>query len=315
MKIFITKSILPSGITLLKEQGHTVEVYEENTPISKETLYEKAKTSDALITMLSNQIDREFIKENNHLKVIANYAVGFNNIDVEAATEHGIKVGNTPDVLTEATADMALALLMDVSRKTSESFQSIKDGHWTGWEPKGFLGQSLRGKTLGIFGAGRIGQCFANTCRLAFGMNVIYCARTEKDNFQATKVSFEDLLDQSDVISVHCDLNNETKELFDIEAFKKMKETSIFINTSRGQVHNEADLELALREKIIWGAGLDVTNPEPMNPKSKILELPNITITPHIGSATITAREEMSLLVATNILNGLNGEELKAGVN
>lgn len=315
MRIFVTKKIIDEGILLLEEQGHTVIVNDSPNELSSERLYEEASKSDALITMLSDKIDREFLEKNKHLKVIANYAVGYNNIDVAAATEFGIKVGNTPDVLTEATADMALALLMDVSRKTSLSFNSIKEGKWKGWEPMGFIGQSLRGKTLGIFGAGRIGQCFADTCRKAFAMNVIYCARSEKNDFEGTRVNFEELLAQSDVISVHCDLNENTMNLFNIDTFKKMKKSSIFINTARGQVHNEADLEKALREETIWGAGLDVTNPEPMDKNSTILNLPNISITPHIGSATRLARAEMSKLVARNILNGLNGDELCAGVN
>lgn len=315
MKVFVTKSILPNGITLLEENGHTVEVYEGKSPLSKKTLCEKAKASDALITMLSDQIDREFLKENTHLKVIANYAVGYNNIDIQAATDFGIKVSNTPDVLTDATADLALALLMDVSRKVTMSMNSIKAGRWTGWEPLGFIGQSLRGKTLGVFGAGRIGQRFANTCRKAFDMNIIYCARSEKEHFNATKVSFDQLLEDSDVISAHCDLNTETEGLFNKTAFSKMKDTAIFINTARGQIHNEEDLTQALIENTIWGAGLDVTNPEPMSKDSKLLKLSNIVITPHIGSATDTARGQMSTLVAKNVIEGLAGQKMSSGLN
>lgn len=315
MRIFITKPILDTAIAMLQSEGHEVVIHNNGTPINKETLYREARKSDALITMLSDNIDREFLSANNHLRVISNYAVGFNNIDIQAATELGIKIGNTPDVLTEATADLALSLLLNVSRKVNESMRSIEEGNWTDWEPLGFIGQSLRGKTLGVFGAGRIGQCFADTCRNAFGMKVIYCSRTEKKDFYATKVEFDQLLTQSDVISVHCDLNEETKDLFNQKAFNKMKSTSIFINTARGQIHNERDLERAIKDEVIWGAGLDVTNPEPLAKSSPLLPLQNVVITPHIGSATLSARTQMCELVATNILNGLKGDTLAAGVN
>ena len=315
MRIFITKPILNTATSMLQSEGHEVVIHNSGSPISKETLYKEAQKSDALITMLSDNIDKEFLSANSHLKVISNYAVGFNNIDIQTATELGIKIGNTPDVLTEATADLALSLLLDVSRKVTESMRSIQEGKWTDWEPLGFIGQSLRGKTIGVFGAGRIGQCFADTCRRAFGMNVIYCARTEKEQFNAKKVEFDQLLSESDVLSVHCDLNSETENLFNKNTFSKMRETTIFINTARGQIHNEEDLERALRDRTIWGAGLDVTNPEPLHKSSALLSLPNVVITPHIGSATLDARTRMCELVATNILNGLNGDTLTAGVN
>ncbi|PIK15744.1 D-glycerate dehydrogenase [Halobacteriovorax sp. JY17] len=315
MRIFITKPILEDATLMLQSEGHHVIVHHGDSPLTTEELYLEAKASDALITMLSDKIDRDFLSANQHLKVISNYAVGYNNIDVSAATEFGIKIGNTPDVLTEATADLALSLLLDVSRKITESMRSIESGNWKGWEPLGFIGQSMRGKTLGIFGAGRIGQCFAETCNKAFGMEILYCSRSEKPDFQGQRVSLEELLSKSDVISIHCDLNSETEDLFNFEAFKKMKESAIFINTARGQVHNEEDLEKAIRERVIWGAGLDVTNPEPMSKDSPLLGLENVVITPHIGSATQIARSQMSKLVATNILNGLNGDKLTAGIN
>ena len=315
MKIFITDKILNNTSNILEEKGHEVHVHNGDSPITAEELMTHARESDALITMLSDKIDREFLEQNQHLRVISNYAVGYNNIDVEAASEFNIKIGNTPDVLTEATADLALGLLLNVSRRINESMLSIKEGNWTNWEPLGFIGQSLRGKTLGILGAGRIGRCFADTCRNAFGMKVIYCSRTEKSEFKGQKVEFDELLSQSDVLSVHCDLNSETENLFNKKSFEQMKSTAIFINTARGQVHNGEDLEQALRDKTIWGAGLDVTNPEPLPQDSPLLSLSNVVITPHIGSATLTARTKMCELVAINILNGLNGDKLTAGVN
>jgi glyoxylate reductase len=278
-----------------------------------------AKQHDGLITMLSDKIDKEFLEENSHLKVITNYAVGFNNIDVETATKLNIAIGNTPDVLTEATADLALCLLLDVSRKISSSVIDTKDGKWNGWEPLGYIGQSLRRKKIGIFGAGRIGQKLASTLKNAFDMEIVYTTRTKRPAFEketgATKVDFNELLETSDVLSVHCDLNETTNGIFNKEAFDKMKSSSIFINTARGQVHNEQDLLIALENKSIWGAGLDVTNPEPIAKTSKLLKNENVTITPHIGSATLSARTEMAKIVATNIVNAFECKKLAGDVN
>jgi len=310
MRIFITKPIIESGIEILRSAGHEVNVHQGEKGITKEELYSAAKESDALITMLSDKIDEEFLEKNSHLLVIANYAVGFNNIDIEAAKRLAIPVANTPDVLTHATAELAFALLLSSARRITEAHNSIASNNWKGWEPMGFLGQNLAKKTLGIFGAGRIGQSFAKMCQGAFDMDVLYTSRTEKNDFPAKRVSFDELVEKSDIISVHCDLNATTMGKFNREIFKKMKSSSIFINTARGEIHNEVDLHWALTHGEVWGAGLDVTNPEPMSADSPLLKLPNVTITPHIGSATLRARSEMSDLVATNILKGLLKEKL-----
>jgi len=319
VKIFVTAEILPQGIEELKNAGHQVEVWNQSHQIPYEQLLQKAKDFDALITMLSDQIDRNFLEVNKHLKVITNYAVGHNNIDSKAATELGIAIGNTPDVLTEATADLALSLLLNVSRQITHAQKQIEAGHWTKWGAMDYLGHSLRGKTLGIFGAGRIGRCFATTCARAFSMNILYCARSPKTDFEnelgAKRVEFKELLEQSDVVSVHCDLNDSTKELFNAESFSLMKPSSIFINTARGGVHNESDLISALSNSKIWGAGLDVTNPEPMSANSPLLTIPTVAVSPHIGSATITARNAMSSIVAQNILKAFEQKELIGDVN
>lgn len=319
MKIFITRKIVDTGIELLREQGYQVEIWDKDFPMPYDLLLEKAKTVDGLICMLSDNIDKHLLDSCPDLKVISNYAVGFNNIDINHATSQKLPIGNTPDVLTDATADLALTLLLTVSRKIIPSYNSIAMGEWKTWEPLGFLGPSLAKKTIGIVGMGRIGYAFASKCHLAFDMDVIYTSRTPKkqaeENLNAQKVDFNTLLKRSDFISVHTGLTNETANLFNADAFKQMKESAIFINTGRGGIHDEPALIEALERKEIWGAGLDVTNPEPMDKNSKLLSMPNVVITPHIGSATHEARSEMSIICAQNIIAGINKKTLPGFVN
>lgn len=317
MRVLITQPIPLAAVTLLKENNIDVDVHDKEV-LSYEQLTQKAKDYSGLVTMLSDKIDAKFLENNSHLKVIANYAVGTNNIDVAAATKIGIKVGNTPDVLTNATADLALALLMGVSRNLLPAAKSVKDGKWSKWEPLGFRGVELKGKTLGIFGAGRIGQCFAKKCKTALGMNILYSSRSQKSDFEtsydAQKVSFEKLLEQSDVLSLHCPLTDQTKGLMDVERFQQMKTGSILINTARGELCDQSALFEVLRSNHLYGAGLDVTTPEPLPADSPLLSLENILILPHIGSATFSTREEMAKLAAHNIIAGLNSRQLIAEV-
>jgi glyoxylate reductase len=318
-KVFISRRIPNKGIETLKNAGLEVKVWGSAIPPIHEELLEMTAQADALICMLSDKIDSSFLKKNTQLKVISNYAVGFNNIDISTATELGIPIGNTPDVLTDATADHAFTLMLAVARKILDSNRSIVENKWKNWEPMGFLGQDLRGRTLGIVGMGRIGQEMARLCQSAFDMKIIYFSNTPKPEIdkkmQAKKVSFEELLEQSDVISVHTSLNEGTKSIFNKEAFHKMKKSAIFINTSRGEVHDEIDLREALGSGIIWGAGLDVTNPEPMSADNPLLSLPNVVITPHIASATVDTRANMALIAAQNIIKGLKKEKLIGFVN
>lgn len=319
MKIFISRSIPKQAVDLLEEAGHQVTVWKEDRAILRDELLEQCIDADALVSMLNDRIDTDFFTHCKNIKCVSNYAVGYNNIDVKEATKRNIAIGNTPDVLTEATADLALSLLLNVSRRISPAFKSVKDGKWKGWEPLGFIGTNLRGKTLGIYGAGRIGQCMATTCHKAFGMKVIYTSRKEKVEFNkecsAKLVSFEELLNSSDVISLHSSLTKENMNIFNSKAFKKMKTGSYFINTARGEMHNEKDLYAALLSKKLQGAGLDVTNPEPMNMNSPLLKLENVVVTPHIGSATKQARGDMATLVARNIINALQKRPLIGDVN
>ncbi|MFP8881606.1 MAG: D-glycerate dehydrogenase, partial [Myxococcota bacterium] len=253
------------------------------------------------------------------LKVISNFAVGFNNIDVDEATLRGIRVGNTPDVLTEATADMAFALLMSASRRIVEGQDYIRAGNWKTWEPLEHIGVDLLGKTIGIVGMGRIGMAMARRCRGGWGMQVLYHDKfrneTADRELAAQQVDFDTLLLQSDFVSVHTDLNESTRGMFNSDAFRKMKPTAVFINSARGPIHNQTDLHRALMDSEIFAAGLDVTDPEPIESDDPLLTLPNCVLAPHIASATISSRNGMAEIAADNLLAGLTDEPLRCWVN
>ncbi len=305
-KVLITRIIPSLAYELLTQAGFDVTVWEGNSPMTQSQLIERAKSVDALLSLGSNKLDKHFFDECSHLEVIAQFAVGFDNIDVKEATNKGIPVGNTPYVLNEATADVAFGLMIAVSRKMFYLHKTIERGEWKQFEPLKNLGIQLTGKTLGIFGMGRIGMVMAQRCRGAYNMNIIYHNRTRNEEAEkklgGTYVSFNELLQQSDVLSVHSVLSDETRGIFNKSAFSKMKPSAIFINTSRGGVHHEGDLIDALNTGTIWGAGLDVTNPEPMDADNPLLTMPNAAVLPHIGSGTVEARNGMARLAAENII-------------
>ena len=275
--------------------------------MTPDELANEAKKANALLTLLTDNLDEKFLHECKHLDIISQFAVGYDNINIAAATRLGIPIGYTPGAMSDATADIAFGLMIAASRKMFHMHKSIARGQWTYFRPKADLGIELKNKTLGIFGLGRIGLQMGLRCKGAYNMNIIYNNR--KPNAEAEKmldatfVTFEELLNQSDVLSVHSALNNETREIFDRSAFAKMKRASLFINTARGGIHNEQDLIDALNAGRIWGAGLDVTNPEPIDANSPLLSMPNVAVLPHIGSATVEARNEMSRLAAMNIID------------
>ncbi len=306
LKIFVSRVIPDNGIRLLENEGFRLTLWEKDIPISQEELIVLVKKHNALLSMGSDKIDKYFLNECRHLDIISQFAVGYDNIDVKEATRLKIPVGNTPGVLSDATADIAFGLMIATSRKMFYMHKSIIRGEWKYFYPKANLGIELRNKTIGIFGLGRIGFEMASRCKGAFNMKIIYCNRNRNEEAEkilgAERVSFDRLLSESDVLSVHCKLSDETKGIFDWDAFRKMKPTSLFINTARGLVHNEKDLIKALKENVIWGAGLDVTNPEPMQPGNPLMDMDNVSVVPHIGSATIEARNEMARLAAENIL-------------
>jgi glyoxylate reductase len=305
-KVLITRIIPGKAHEMLTKAGFEVSVWEGSGPMTQPQLIERAKQVNAIISLGADKLDKHFFSQCSHLDVIAQFAVGYDNIDVAEATQKNIPVSNTPDVLSDATADVALGLMIAVSRKMFYLHKTIERGEWKQFEPLKNLGVELSGKTLGIFGMGRIGMVMAQRCRGAFNMNLLYHNRTRNAEaekvFGARYVSFDELLQESDVLSVHSMLSDETKGIFNKAAFSKMKRTAIFINTSRGSVHNEEDLIEALQSETIWGAGLDVTNPEPMHADNPLLQMPNVAVLPHIGSATMEARNGMARLAAENII-------------
>lgn len=319
MKVFITRIIAETGLKKLREAGLELMIWEEKKELPQEQLIQFCKESNALLSAGYNKINAHFLKECSHLKVIALHSVGFDNVDILEADRLKIPIGNTPGILSGPTADVAFLLMLSVSRKAFYLHDKIKKGEWKFFEPTANLGINLYGKTLGIFGLGSIGFEMAKRCVGAYNMNVIYHNRNKNSlaekELNARMVSFEQLLNESDIISVHSNLTTETIGIFNKEVFEKMKPTSIFINTARGAIHNEEDLINALRTGTIWGAGLDVTNPEPMKWDNPLLSLPNAAVLPHIGSATLETRDGMADMAAQNIIAGLKGEKIPFPVN
>ncbi len=314
-RVFITRSILSDGAQFLKENGLIVEVNAHDAPLSKDELNRKAKEADALITMLSDQIDEAFLTENAHLKIIANYAVGFNNIDVACAKKLGIAVTNTPDVLTEATAETALGLMLAAARRFQEASLSVHSGEWKSWHPQKHLGPALKGKTLGVIGLGRIGKRLAEMAHYAFHMRILYTAHSQKStSYPAEWTDLNRLLKESDFISLHVPLTEETRNLIGAREFPLMKPEAVLVNTARGEVIDQDALIEALKSNRIFGAGLDVMTPEPLPLSSELLKCPNVFLLPHIGSATFEARREMAMLCAKNVVAGLKGEKLYSSV-
>lgn len=309
MKVFVSYAIPEKGILLLKEK-FDVEVYEGEEFLSKQEMMNKCKDADAIISQLRDPIDEEFINSLTKTKIIANYAVGYNNIDVQAAIKKGIYVTHTPGVLTEATADIAFALILSVARKIVEADKFVREGKFVGWKPKLFLGYDLYGKTLGIIGMGRIGQAVARRA-LGFGMKIVYYNRNRlpeeiEKEYNARYVTIDELVQISDYISVHTPLTNETYHLLNKERISKMKPNAIVINTARGPVIDEQALYEALKDRKIAGAGFDVYENEPRLTPS-LEKLDNVVLLPHIGSATYETRDKMSEMVALNIIEALEG--------
>jgi len=319
MRVFITRIIDNKGMQLLHDAGVETFIWTEKRELTFDEFVEHSKKCDALLSVGPNFINAAFLKECAHLKVISVHSTGYNRVDVEEATRLGIPVGNTPNVTSNAAADIAFLLILSVARQAFYHHKKILTGGWKFFEPTADLGQDLQNKTLGIFGLGAIGLQLAMRCKAAYNMNIIYCNRSHNaaadKNLGATKVSFEALLAQSDIISVHCQLTDETKAKFCTEAFLQMKPTAIFINTARGSIHNETDLYQAVVNRTIWGAGLDVTEPEPMLPDNPLLSLPTVAILPHIGSATIETRQAMAIAAVQNIIAGLNNKQIPYAIN
>ncbi len=312
-KVFVTRKIPDVGLNLLKEK-YEVEVFSSETNPKKDQLINGAKDADALIPLLSDEIDTEVMEKCSNLKIIANYAVGYDNIDLKAAKKHGIYVSNTPGALTETTADMTWTLLMAAARRVVESDKYVRELKFDSWGPELLLGQKVYGKTIGIIGFGRIGQAVAQRAH-GFDMEVLYNKRTplskkEENELGAKYANLEDLLEQSDFVTINASLNESTYHLIDEKELKVMKDSAVLINTGRGPIINEKVLAQALADQEIFAAGLDVYEKEP-EVYPKLLELDNVVLTPHTGSATIDARNKMAEMAAENVIAVLSGKKPK----
>lgn len=310
MKVFFTRKIPVQAEKVFNEAGIEYEVFPEKRGIKREELIKMASGCDGIISLLSDKIDREVIDSLPDLKVIANYAVGFNNIDVKHAASKNIIVTNTPDILTRATAEIAISLMLACSRHIVKAEKFMRDGKFSGWEPELFTGPELYGKTLGIAGAGRIGFETARMAK-AFGMEIIYYNRSSKTDFEnelkAEKVDFNELLKKSDVVSFHLPLTPETNLLLNRENIHYLKKGAIIINTARGEIIDEEVLIEKLKSGEIYSAGLDVYTNEPAV-NNELFNTPNLVMLPHIGSATTEARNKMAWLCATNVVKVLKKE-------
>jgi glyoxylate reductase len=317
-KVFVSRRIPDEGLNAIRA-ACDVDLWPDQLPPSYDVLRDRVKDCDGLVSLLTDRIDGPLLDAAPKLKVVSNYAVGFNNIDVAACTARGVCAGNTPGVLTDATADTAVTLMLAAARRVQESATDAKTGRWLTWEPLGWLGQDLAGRTLGIVGMGRIGFAVAKRLHHGWGMKVLYTeqvARPEADKeLGARRVELDELLRESDFISAHVDLNPTTKGMFGAAQFKKMKKTAVFVNTARGPLVDQAALAEALRSGTIFAAGLDVTDPEPLPPDHELYKLPNCLIVPHIASATVETRNAMARLCANNLLAGVKGDALPNWVN
>ncbi|MFO7775067.1 MAG: D-glycerate dehydrogenase [Candidatus Hydrogenedentota bacterium] len=313
-RVFVTRTIPQEGLDQLRNAlgENEVAVFPHDRIINRAEVFEGVPGVEAILSILTDPIDAEVMDAAGpQLRVIANYAVGFNNIDVQAATSRGIAVTNTPGVLTETTADIAWALLMAAARRIAESERYLRAGKWEGWGPQQFLGVDVHGATLGIYGMGRIGQAVARRGK-GFGMRVLYTSRSPiepnvESELGAERVDKDTLLAESDFLSIHCPLTDETRGAFGAAEFKAMKSRAVLINTSRGPVVDEAALAHALQHGDLFGAGLDVFEKEPLV-HPDIIQCENAVLIPHLGSASFATRRRMAEMTAENILAVLNGE-------
>jgi glyoxylate reductase len=317
-QVFVTRRLSEDSLFPLREIAD-VEVWNEDTFPSKSILLEKMPCLDGLLCLLTDPIDEEVIQAaGSRFKVISQMAVGYDNINIQAATRRGIPVGHTPGVLTETCADFAFALLLAAARRVTEGDRSVHQGNWPTWGPYVFTGQEIHGSTLGIVGFGRIGQAVAKRAR-GFDMRIlVHDPKTNPESEKevgATHVDFDTLLHESDFISLHTYLSKETHHLINRSIFEKMKPSVILINTSRGPIVDSDALIWALQSKKIAGAGLDVFDPEPIPSDSPLLKMENVVITPHIASASIQTRQQMAEIAINNLIAGLKNEELLYCVN
>jgi glyoxylate reductase len=311
-KVYVTRELSERGLKIIKE-NFDAEVWPEYAPPPKKVIIEKAKNVDALATLLSDKIDAEVFEAAPNLKIVAQMAVGFDNIDVQEATKRSIYVTNTPEVLTETTADFAWALLMTVARRVVEADKYVRTGQWkVGWHPSMMLGRDVYGATIGIVGAGRIGYALAKRAK-GFDMKILYydvIPRPEMEKELGAKpVNLDELLKESDFVSIHVSLMKETQHLINAEKLRLMKRTAYLINNARGPIVDEKALYRALKEGRIAGAGLDVFEQEPTPVDNPLLKLDNVVVAPHISSASQETRSRMAEIAAENLVAFFEGRK------
>jgi glyoxylate reductase len=305
MRVFVTRR-LPGGALDRLAAEHEVEVWPGQLPPGKRELLARAPELDGLLSMLTDPVDVELIEAASRLRAISNYAVGVDNVDLEAAAARGIQVGNTPGVLTDTTADLAVALMLGISRHLIEGDAYVRRGEWRTWEPRLLLGHDLHGATAGIVGFGRIGRAVARRLE-GFGCEILHTS-------YSGGVPLEELLERSDFVSLHAPLTPETRGLIGDEALERMKPTAHLVNTARGPIVDSDALGRALHAARIAGAALDVTDPEPLPADHPLLDAPNLLVLPHLGSATYATRERMADMAVDNLLAGLSGERMPNAV-
>jgi glyoxylate reductase len=310
-KAYVTRELLERGLKIIKERFDT-EVWPEYAPPPKKVIIDKVKDVDALVSLLSDKIDAEVFNVAPKLKIVAQLAVGFDNIDVQEATKRGIYVTNTPEVLTDTTADFAWALLMAVARRVAEADRYVRNGQWkVGWHPSMLQGRDIYGATIGVVGAGRIGYAVANRAT-GFSMKILFydvIPRPEMEKLGAKSVDLDTLLKESDFVSIHVPLMKQTHHLINAEKLKLMKKTAYLVNNARGPVLDEKALYQALKEGRIAGAGLDVFEQEPTPADNPLLRLDNVVVAPHISSASYETRSKMSEMVAENLVAFFEGKK------
>jgi glyoxylate reductase len=316
--IFITRAIPGDAAETLRTAGHDVTIWPGETPPPRDELGRQLAQSDAAMTMVTDAVDSEMLAASPRLRVLSNMAVGYDNVDPAMAASHGVWLTNTPGVLADTTADLAFALLMAAARLVPQGERDVREERWLAWAPTGYLGVDVHRATLGVIGLGEIGEAMARRGR-GFDMRVLYASRTRKPAVEAAlgveHATLEDLLRESDFVSIHTPLTAETRGLLDAERLALMKSTAVLVNTARGPIIDQDALVDALRAGTIGGAALDVTAPEPLPKGHPLLSLPNCIVTPHIGSASLATRSKMARMAAANILAVLDGRTPPNPVN
>ncbi|XP_044759515.1 glyoxylate reductase/hydroxypyruvate reductase-like isoform X2 [Coccinella septempunctata] len=311
-KVYVTRAMNREVMEILGKECD-VTTWPGSDPVPSTELLKNIEEVDGLFCMLTDKIGKDVLDKAKNLKVISTMSAGYDHLDIEEIKKRGIKIGYTPETLTDATAELTVGLLLATCRRLMEANAAAREGKWLTWSPFWMCGNSLKNATVGFFGFGRIGQEIARRLIPFKTKQILYTTRSENAEAKeigALRVDFDSLLQNSDFLIVCCSFNESTREKFDLSAFKKMKNTSVFINTARGGVVKQDDLVLALKNKLIWGAGLDVTTPEPLPVEHELFKLENCVILPHIGSAATDCRLEMASLTARNILTALKGENM-----